>query len=422
MARKLDDWLDGFLEFTENTEPPYLYRVWVGLSAISSALQRKCSLKMGLIETFPNLFVALVGPSGAGKSRSMQVGRDLLREVGVNMSAQRITNEALIRDMKMALLDPIDKETGSVFSHSSLTVHASELAVFLGDHNTQMLSDLCDLYDCDTKWEYKTKDPKLADEIIKPYLNIIGGITPALLQSRLPAEAIGGGLTSRMVCIYEEKHNKLIPMPTLTDQERRLKEHLVDDLFSMKAMSGHFKLSQDYVSAWIDWYINARENPPFDNPQLEGYCSRRPLHVLKMVMILSASDSGGMSIELAHLQRAIKILRMSEKNMAKTFRGVGESRLGKTITDLMRYIASVGETTMGDIHKKFYSDAGKGDIEDMMKQLQAMKYCKMYIDTGKIVYTKEEEDGELNNGDTIPSGSVAEPGTDRPVSDDNKGV
>ena len=108
--------------------------------------------------------------------------------------------------------------------------------------------------------------------------------------------------------------------------------------------------------------------------------------------------------------------------MAKTFRGVGGSRLGKTITDLMRYIASEGKTNIGEIHRKFYSDANKGEVEDMLKQLQAMKYCKMFIDTGEIIYTKEEKDGELSNSDTILSDSVAGDGDGGPVSDDNKGV
>lgn len=390
MSRRLDNWLDSYIEFTEETEPPYLYRVWVGLSAISSVLQRKCSLKMGLMETFPNLFVALVGPSGAGKSRSMQVGRDLLRDAGVVLAAQRITNEALIRDMKLAFDDNI-QASGSIFSHSSLTVHASELAVFLGDHNTQMLSDLCDLYDCDAKWEYKTKDKKLADEIIKPYLNVIGGITPALLQSRLPAEAIGGGLTSRMVCIYEEKYNKLVPLSKLSEKEKRLRGSLLDDLFAMKNMAGHFKLDPKFVETWVDWYVDARENPPFDSPQLEGYCSRRPLHVLKMVMVLSAATREDMIITVEHLDRATDILKKSELNMGKTFRGVGGSKLGKTVDDIMRYIAREGTVNISSIHEKFISDASKFEIENILRQLQSMKFCVWYIDTGDIKYLKERE-------------------------------
>lgn len=393
MGRKLDDWLTAYLEFTESTEPPYMYNVWVGLSAIASVLQRKCSIRMGLLETFPNLFVALVGPSGAGKSRSMQVARDLLREVGVGISAQRITNEALIREMKNALIDE-PNESGKLFTHSSFTVHSSELAVFLGENNNQLLSDLCDLYDCDARWEYKTKDPTKADEIIKPYLNIIGGITPALLQSRLPAEAIGGGLTSRMVCVYEEKPSKLVPMPSLSKHELELKKALIDDLFAMKAMKGRFSLTKDFAKIWVEWYIDARNNPPFDDPQLEGYCSRRPLHVLKMIMIMSASESDDMIVSEQHLARALKILYETEKNMPKTFQGVGENKNAKVLTAMMRYIAMVGRVKLQDIHRKFYSEADKFMIDNMIKQLVSMKYCKFYADRGELVYLKQEgEDG-----------------------------
>jgi len=390
MARKLDDWLDGYLRFTHNTEPPYLYRVWVGLSAISSVLQRKCSIKMGLLETFPNLFVALVGPSGAGKSRSMSVARDMLREVGVKISAQRITNEALIREMKMAFIDEPDK-TGAIFSHSSFTVHASELAVFLGHQNNELLSDLCDLYDCDKKWEYKTKDPSRADEVIKPYLNIIGGITPTLLQSRLPVEAIGGGLTSRMICIYEEKPDKLVPISSISPDEKVLQESLIDDLFAMKSMRGKFILDKSFIDIWVDWYVKAREHPPFDQAQFEGYCSRRPLHVLKMCMLLSASRGGDMTINDVDFKRAVGILQSTEKNMSRTFEGVGESRTSHILTSLMRFIARYKEVPISEIHKSFFNEADKKTIEEMLKQLVAMKYCKWMLETGTIIYTDKEE-------------------------------
>ena len=46
--RKLPDWLDGFMALTENSEPPVLYRKWVGISAIASALQRKVRVDLGI--------------------------------------------------------------------------------------------------------------------------------------------------------------------------------------------------------------------------------------------------------------------------------------------------------------------------------------------------------------------------------------
>ena len=54
--RKLSDWLDAFMEYTENSEPPILYRKWVGLSCIAAALMRKVYIEWGTALTwYPNL-------------------------------------------------------------------------------------------------------------------------------------------------------------------------------------------------------------------------------------------------------------------------------------------------------------------------------------------------------------------------------
>ena len=42
--RVLADWVDSYMEYTENTEPPEAFRRWVALSTIASVLERKCVL------------------------------------------------------------------------------------------------------------------------------------------------------------------------------------------------------------------------------------------------------------------------------------------------------------------------------------------------------------------------------------------
>ena len=63
MARKLNDWIDSYLEYTKNSEPPDLYKEWVAVSVVASILQRKCSLPWGDITFYPNMYIILVGPS-----------------------------------------------------------------------------------------------------------------------------------------------------------------------------------------------------------------------------------------------------------------------------------------------------------------------------------------------------------------------
>ena len=114
MARKLNDWIDSYLEYTKNSEPPDLYKEWVAVSVVASILQRKCSLPWGDITFYPNMYIVLTGPSGkARKSTAMGPGMKLLRDMGVKLAAESITREALIRELKQSNATQVDPVSGA---------------------------------------------------------------------------------------------------------------------------------------------------------------------------------------------------------------------------------------------------------------------------------------------------------------------
>ena len=144
MERRLPDWITGFLKYTENTEPPYTFRLWTALHTITAVLQRKCYLPWGSLTFYPNMYIVLVAPPGAArKGTAMGPSLDMLSEpnLGVKLAAEAITREALIRELKNANDTIINQQTGEMIFHSSLTIHSQELTVFLGYHNYQLMSD-----------------------------------------------------------------------------------------------------------------------------------------------------------------------------------------------------------------------------------------------------------------------------------------
>ena len=101
MTRHLDDWLEGYVKFTSNSEPPELFHIWTALSVLAASLQRKCSLPWGTLTFYPNLYVVLIAPSGkARKGTAMGPGMDLLEDLGIKMAAESTTRESLIRELK----------------------------------------------------------------------------------------------------------------------------------------------------------------------------------------------------------------------------------------------------------------------------------------------------------------------------------
>ena len=207
-GRLIPDWIDGFLEYTSNSEPPASYKLWTAISILSAVMQRKVFLEWGPLTFYPNMYVVLVGPSGkCRKGTAMSFAEDFLLDMDqVHLAAESITREALIRTLSETT-DNVEIAPGNLQFHSSLTIFAPELTVFLGYNNFQLMSDITDWYDCRRKWTYRTKNMG-TDVIDGVYVSLFGATTPELIRTTLPLDAIGGGLTSRMIFVYEPNKGK----------------------------------------------------------------------------------------------------------------------------------------------------------------------------------------------------------------------
>jgi len=199
MARNFPDFIKAFIDYTDNTEAPYSYRRWVGINLVASALQRKCHFQWDE-EHYPNMYIVLVGPSGVRKGSAMRPGKTLLREASFKLSSEAITREALIQELNKS--EDLSRVADGVAPHSSLTIYASELTVFLGYQNTQLIMDLTDWYDCEDEWKYTLKT-KPSNNIQGVWVNLLGATTPQQLRASLPDDAIGGGLSSRTIFVFE---------------------------------------------------------------------------------------------------------------------------------------------------------------------------------------------------------------------------
>ena len=381
LKRKLPNWIDAFMLYTENTEPPILFRKWTAISCIAAAMQRKCSIEWGTALTFyPNLFIVLVGPSATGKGTAMNPGLDIISELpSVRMSANATSLQALIHHLTDTNLTDIDLLTGDQNYHSSLTIFSKEFTVFLGYHNHELMSALCDWYDCDKKWSYDTIARK-KEEIIGVWVNLLGGTTPDLIRSSLPIESIGGGLTSRIIFICEEKKDKLITMPVQTPKEFELRKLLVEDLEKISMLAGQFSYSKGFIDLWTEWCIDAEDNPPFYDNKFDGYMGRRRTHLMKLSMIVSASHGRhDMSISGDDLQEAIKLLLEAEVKMERVFKGVGQSDIASLIHAATNFLVNSRNKVLPifEFARRFNNDMDKFTMDRVLDTLEASKIVRV---------------------------------------------
>jgi hypothetical protein len=382
MAREVSDWLDGYLKYTEGSEPPRSYHCWVGLSLIAGALQRRVYLEWGFETIYPNLYIVLVGASGkTRKGVALGIGKDLLSDVaGVTVVAESTTRQALIRKMKDASATYTVPMSGKIAYHCSVTVVSEELSVFLGQKDIAFLANLTDWYDSKDRWTYETVG-RGTDFIQGVCCNFIGGTAPDWLQSMLPQEAIGGGFTARILFIVEDAKGKTVSKHVLSPEDIRLRQALVNDLQRINNLAGPFRFTKDGERVYTGWYEKYSKELeggkyPVADPKFSAYCERRQTHLRKVAMLVSASHSDTLSISAADVERALDIITKAELKMHKTFGGLGKSKIATETYAILEYIQKLKLVSKADLLAKFHADLTIQDfkmVEDLMEQMKVVE-------------------------------------------------
>lgn len=370
-GRELPDWLGAYVEYVKTHEPPELYKMWVGVSAICAALQRKC-YTMWETEIFPNMFIVLVGPPACRKGTSLRPAKSFLKALGIKLASQSITREALIQELEEAQnMEPVEGEGVTIEIHSSLTIFSEELTVFLGQNNWQLISDLNNWFDCENPWTYRTKGQG-TNEVNGVWVNLIGATTPEFLQSALPSDAIGGGLSSRIVFVFGDRKSCLNARPFKTNEERVLEPKLLNDLGKIHMLKGEFRLTEEYLALYDPWYNENDKKPPFKDPSLLAYNERRALHLRKLSMVMSASRTDSMLIEAEDFIRAQRLLTRTEEFMKFVFMGRGRAEGHVIFTQIARDLVEEGQLTKQTILERYHADITESECDRMMKTLVSM--------------------------------------------------
>ena len=372
MSRKLNNWLDSYVDYTENTESAKIFHPWIARSMVAAALRKKVWLHLGRIKVFPNFYIVLVAEPGiVRKSQSISYGVDILNEIPeIQLSADAITKEALLQDLELCATDE-QMPNGDLFRHSSLSVISREFESFLGQkqENTKMLVLLTDLFDCqELPWKYRTKHSG-TNVIPSVYLNILGATTPESLASTLPTTAIGGGLTSRIIFIWGSEKNKKIPIPHLSPELYEMREALINDLTVISRISGGYNFSSKCQTEWEHWYMRYEERSPArlcKDPAFNGWYSRKPMFILKLAMVNAAVRHSNLILEWKDIDHAIVDIEIAEKAMSKTFVAVGRSDVSPEVNMVAGIIEQEGSISEHALLQRVWRDVDAKKFDNVI--------------------------------------------------------
>lgn len=377
MTRLTNDWIARYLQVTENSEPPRLYRLWTAIAALSTVMERKCWLPWGTEIIYPNFYIVLVGPPGGRKGTAMLQAKALIQETDIYLASDCVTRAQLVKELAEAKGNCRDLD-GEIYEHRSLGVWSEEFSVFIGEKNPDMIVTLTDLFGCPPYWRYSTKGAG-KDILINVYLTLFGAITPSTLQAKLTREAVGGGLLSRLIFVVGYGPEKRIPQPWMTPEEETLYENLKKDLATIQRLAGPFRFTEKAMEEYSNWYLDPQSSNAIDADQFVGYNSRRALHLRKLCMIISASQSDKRIITYEHFLQALSILKLTEQEMPNAFFGLGRGHHAQTLAELMMAFQSQGTMSWNEIVDRFKLDAFPQDLETILGLLETSGRIKSEV-------------------------------------------
>jgi hypothetical protein len=253
----------------------------------------------------------------------------------------------------------------------------------LGYHNQELIAALCEWYDCHNRWVYETIARK-KEEVVGVWVNLFAGTTPDAIQASLPIESIGGGLTSRIIFVVEEKRGKLVVIPTKTEREVQLQQKLIYDLEAINQLSGIMQYTEDFLKIYSEWCYYADGHRPFQDKKFDGYCGRRRKHLITLAMVCCASHTDEMIMTSADIERAIALLAEVEIKMGKVFKGMGRSGTADLLNDAITFIANsqIPDVPLFQFARYFEGDMDKLEMDRVITTMEAMNLIKVVKTAG----------------------------------------
>ena len=317
MARKLNDWLSGWLEFTENIEAPERFRLWSAVAAVSAALQRRVYVTVKGQRLYPNLYIMLVGPPGVGKGNAMRELIKWLRETDIHLAPEGLTRRAFyesLEDAKVASpIDPLD------FSYS-LAAFIEELGVFLHAGDNDFIYNLCHVYDNPAYFHYKTAT---AGEIHVENASfmLLAGATPKAIKDIFSEHAMELGISARSLLIFSDERVD-VPIFGLPKKNESLAKDLQHDLRQMLYIHGEYVFTEDAAESLVAWSHDDFKPYPND-PRFIHYNVRRFVQITKLCIVTAASMRDDPLITLEDLTRVKTFLLEAERTMPRAIEGIG---------------------------------------------------------------------------------------------------
>ena len=174
--RKLNSWIESFVNQTANLHSPAIFRKWTAILTLASAMEQKVWL-MTSRPLYPNLYTFLVAHPGVGKTRTINEGKHYIRELPESHLAPISMTFASLVDSLVKAKRHIIRPGDDPMEYNSMAIFADEMGAFIHKYDNEMIDGLSAFYD-PTPYQQVRRTTDLRVKIEAPQLNMLCGCTP----------------------------------------------------------------------------------------------------------------------------------------------------------------------------------------------------------------------------------------------------
>lgn len=383
------DFFSTYMDYVglATSEAPATYHRWTCASIIGALLGRQVYLPFGSQTIYPNQYMMLMGSPGARKGTAMGIGKGLLRKAGYGrFAADKTSKERFLMDMKqfdVAQAGPLaDLESLSLDDPSETYIMSGEFTDFVGQNNMEFITMLTNLWDNLPHYE----QPKITGKSVvvqKPTVNLVGANTVHGFSLAFPPEALGNGFMSRVLLIYGEATGVKVAWPEPPDP-------LVTEMLVWHLKEMHEKLRGEMTitpaARKLGSIIYDKEVPVDDN-RFMYYATRRFTHLLKLCMVIAASELT-LEIDDKIMLKANTMLAIAERRMPQALGEYGKSKNSDVSNQILSFLASrTIPATPNDIYKVVHRDLQKqAELAEILSSLKLTEKIQTVVVRGKAGY------------------------------------
>lgn len=381
----MKDFFTDYMEYVklDESEAPANYHRWACASILGAMLGRQVHLPFGPLKIFPNQYIMLMGPPATKKGTVIGIAKNLLEGAGFKrFAADRTSKERFLMDMKTFDDMVEDLEVLTFDAPAETYITAGEFVDFIGQGDIGFMMTLTNLWDNLKTYEHKKITGKSVI-VNEPTVNLLGGSTATTFTIAFPPEALGTGSLSRILLINGEASGVKVAWPADLDELQRAM--LIKRVRDMKdKVSGIMHISPEAKKIASDIY---HESVPVDDFRFSHYMQRRHIHMLKLAMVLAASDVQN-KIEVPHVLRGNTMLAMAERKMPQALGSFGNSKYSDATNKIMDFLRGrIKPASSQEIWKVVDKDLNKpSELNDVLLNLKTAEKIQIVSMMGKTGY------------------------------------